>query len=243
MYDALAFDYHWPRKTLSTAHPDETAQRRNRMAVGALLQAPLEALRPTQMAVGMRSVTRKQRKVENRAGKRKKIEKLLCKRPIPAVRGPDGALFIVDHHHFGLALCLAQVKTAYVHVIDDISQLSRHAFWQRMEAEGRLYPYDEFGRRIPPSLLPTSLHALRHDPFRDLAWEVREAEGFDKAPEPYAEFHWANFFREQIPSRRSAAIPRRPFVSPSSSAGPRMPQNFPDTPTDPGREQRLNAPA
>jgi hypothetical protein len=172
--------------------------RSTRSPVGALLQAPIDLLRPTQMAVGMRSVTRKMRKVESRVGKRKKIEKLLINRPIPAVCGPDGALFIVDHHHFGMALCLAEVKSAYVQVIEDISNLSRAAFWRRMEADGRLYPYDEFGRRIQPSLLPPTLHALRHDPYRDLAWDVREADGFHKVAEPYAEFRWANFFREHI---------------------------------------------
>jgi hypothetical protein len=170
----------------------------HRTPVGTLIQASIDLLKPTQMAVGMRSVTRKMRKVERRAGKRKKIEKLLLDRPIPAVCGPDGGFFIVDHHHFGMALCLAEVKSAYVHVIDDMSSLSHASFWRRMEADGRLYPYDEFGRRIQPSLLPPSLHALRHDPYRDLAWEVREADGFHKVAEPYAEFRWANFFREHI---------------------------------------------
>ncbi len=178
------------------ARDDRGSRRSSRNAI--LVEAPLASLRPTQMAVGMRSVTRKMRKVERRVGKRRKFEKLLLDRPIPAVCGPGGDFFIVDHHHFGMALCLAEVETAYVRVIEDISGLSRAAFWRRMENDGRLYPYDEFGRRIQPSLLPPSLHALRHDPYRDLAWEVREAEGFHKVSEPYAEFRWANFFRDHI---------------------------------------------
>jgi hypothetical protein len=67
-----------------------------------------------------------------------------------------------------------------------------------MEAEGRLYPFDEEGRRVPPALLPLGLHELRHDPYRDLAWEVREAGGFVKSRIAYAEFQWANFFRQHI---------------------------------------------
>lgn len=176
----------------------QITRRSKCVASGALVRAPLELLRPTQMAVGMRSVVRKQRKLERRAGKRKRIEKILVKRPIPAVRGHGGALFIVDHHHFGLALWQAQVKSVYAQVIDDLSALSPAAFWRRMEADGWLHLYDERGQRIKPALLPTSLDALRHDPFRDLAWDVREAGGFRKADEPYAEFHWANFFREHI---------------------------------------------
>lgn len=150
------------------------------------------------MAVGMRSVTYKRRKLESRAGKRKRLEKLLSKRPIPAVRGPGGELFMIDHHHFGLALWQADIENAYARVIDDISSLSRAAFWRRMEADGRLYLFDEDGHRSALDRLPTCLWDLRDDPYRDLAWEVREAGGFRKSPVPYAEFRWANFFRDRI---------------------------------------------
>jgi hypothetical protein len=176
--------------------------RRSRphVRVGAIVEAPLDLLRPTQMAVGMRSVTRKLHKIERRADKPKRIEKVLLRRPIPAVYGPGGGLFIVDHHHFGMALSLAEIESAYVHIIADASDFSRATFWKRMEADGRLHLYDERGRRVAPSLLPESLGELRHDPFRDLAWDVREADGFYKVAEPYAEFRWANFFRGRIPA-------------------------------------------
>lgn len=150
------------------------------------------------MVVGMRSVTRKLHKLEKHASKRKRIDKVLLNRPIPAVYGPGGGLFIVDHHHFGMALCLAELERAYVRIIADASDVTRSTFWKQMEADGRLYLYDEFGERIPPSLLPRSLTQLRHDPYRDLAWDVREADGFRKVSQPYAEFHWANFFRNRI---------------------------------------------
>lgn len=195
--DAAAQSVSWPRLRFDGSFHGHTTPRK-RIDLGTLVRVPLESLRPTQMAVGMRSVSRKRRKLESRVGKHKQIEKILISRPIPAVRGPGGALFIIDHHHFGLALWQAEVESAYAHVIDDISRLSPAAFWRRMEADGRLYPYDEAGQRIEPSLLPTWLHALRHDLFRDLAWDVREAGGFQKVAVPYAEFRWANFFRERI---------------------------------------------
>ena len=174
------------------------APRRGKL--GELLLVPIETLRPTQVSVGMRAVVSKRRKFESRASKRKRMEKIISSRPIPAVRGPGGELFMIDHHHFGLALWQAEVEHAYARVIEDISDLTLSAFWRRMEFEGRLYPYDEEGRRIKPSHLPTCLHALRHDPFRDLAWVVREAGGFRKSMIPYAEFAWANFFRTRIPA-------------------------------------------
>lgn len=188
-------DVRWARGRLSPPSTRRAPRRSYRVPVGTVVQAPLASLRPTQMAVGMRSVTRK---LEKRASDRKRLEKALQKRPIPAVYGPDGGLFMVDHHHFGMALCLADLGRAYVHVIGDASELSQAAFWKRMETEGRLHPFDECGQRIPPSRLPTSLSELRHDPYRDLAWEVREAGGYEKVTQPYAEFVWANFFRKRI---------------------------------------------
>lgn len=168
---------------------------------GKLLEVPIEQLRPTQMAVGMRAVTYKRKKFERRVTNKREVEDVLSRRPIPAVRGPGGELYIIDNHHFGLALWQADVKTAFARVIDDRSAMSTAAFWRHMEAKGRLYPFDEEGARVAPSRLPTWLHALRHDPYRDLAWEVREAGGFAKVAVPYAEFRWANYFRERIAPR------------------------------------------
>jgi hypothetical protein len=158
----------------------------------------VESLRPTQVAVGMRAVTWKRRKLEARVGKGKPIDKILSGRPLPAVRGPGRELYIVDNHHFGLALWQAEVESVYARVIEDCSALAPQSFWRHMEGAGRLYPFDENGERISPSRLPTWLHALRHDPFRDLAWQVREAGGFAKVATPFAEFRWATFFRHHI---------------------------------------------
>ena len=105
---------------------------------------------------------------------------------------------MIDNHHFALALWQASQHQVNVGILDDFSHLPPALFWQQMEANGWLYPYDEQGSRIDPSRLPLWLHALRHDPFRDLAWEVREAGGFAKVGVPYAEFQWANYFRRHF---------------------------------------------
>ena len=160
------------------------------------MMVPLESLRPTQVTVGMRAVKHMRLRLENLGPKA--VRKILARRPIPAVKGPGGALFIIDHHHLGLALWHAQVESACACVIDDKSGLAPGAFWRRMELEGKLHPFDEDGRRVPVAALPVGLHELRHDPFRDLAWEVRKAGGFRKSRIPFAEFQWARFFRERI---------------------------------------------
>lgn len=158
---------------------------------------PISCLRPTQVAVGTRCVAAKIKRLEGR--KRRRIARDLAKRPIPAVFGPEGALYIVDHHHLSLALLRRNVNEAPVHVIGDYSHLSPRRFWATMERLGFVYPFDESGKRVAVAELPTTVGALKADPFRDLAWSVRKAGGFRKSSTPFSEFRWAEFFRLSIP--------------------------------------------
>lgn len=164
-----------------------------------LVSVPLDELRPTQMAVGMRAVDAKREKVERRARSSRKLRRFLEERPIPAVRGPHDDLFIIDHHHLSLALLKSDVDEAFVNVVGDLSHLPRKRFLRRMAVLGLLHAYDAHGRPVCPTKLPETLDELRSDPFRDLAWSVREAGGFKKTGKPYAEFRWADFFRTRIP--------------------------------------------
>lgn len=164
-----------------------------------LVSVPLDELRPTQMAVGMRAVAAKREKVERRVRSRRKLRRFLEDRPIPAVRGPGDDLFIIDHHHLSLALLKSDVDEAFVNVVGDLSHLPHKRFLRRMAILGLLHAYDAHGRPVCPTKLPETLDELRCDPYRDLAWSVREAGGFAKTGKPYAEFRWADFFRTRIP--------------------------------------------
>jgi hypothetical protein len=159
----------------------------------------LEILRPTQMAVGMRAVESKRRKIERRAKSRRRLRNYLEERPVPAIRGPGEGFFIIDRHHLSLALWQSDVDEAFVTLVGDLSHLPRERFLRQMASLGLLYAYDGHGRPISPTQLPVTLGALRCDPYRDLAWSVRRAGGFQKTNRPYAEFCWANFFRTRIP--------------------------------------------
>ncbi|MFT3730761.1 MAG: ParB-like protein [Hyphomicrobium sp.] len=178
-------------------------QNRNRK----LVSVPLDELRPTQVTVGMRAVAAKQEKVERRARSHRKLRRYLEDRPIPAVRGPNDDLFIIDHHHLSLALLKSDVEEAFVTVVGDFSHLGRKRFLEKMTRLGLLHTYDSHGRPVPATKLPERLDELRSDPFRDLAWSVREAGGFEKIGKPYAEFRWADFFRTRI----SRSTVRRDF--------------------------------
>lgn len=189
-----------PTKKAQAARP-RAVRTATRDAAHDPVVVPLSRLRPTQGAVGMRAVAARREKIERVATKTKKIESFLETRPIPAVAGPGGALFIIDRHHLTLALMQSRVSGALVEVIDDLSGHSVPRFWRAMIETGRAYPFDENGRPIALHRMPQSVAALRHDPFRDLAWSARELGAFTKDLTPFAEFQWAEFFRAHISER------------------------------------------
>lgn len=165
---------------------------------GLQILVPLETLRPTQVAVGPRAVADKRRRLGSHVRKPKKLARYLAQRPIPAVYGPRSEIYIVDHHHLSMALMHSGVLAAYVEILDDFSALTPAKFWSAMEARGLIYPFDEQGRRVAVSRLPRGVRQLRDDPYRDLAWSVREAGGFSKTRAPFSEFRWAEFFRQRL---------------------------------------------
>ena len=173
----------------------DTRRRRS----DAPILVPLDLLRPTQGAVGMRAVAAKREKVARRAECRTQIQRYLEKRPIPAVRGPDDGYYIIDHNHLSVALLQNEVTEAFIQVIGDRSGLTRSDFWRLMAKRGCVHPFDHHGQRIAPSALPGAIRQLKRDAHRDLAWSVREAGGFMKSDLPYSEFRWAQFFRSRIP--------------------------------------------
>ena len=161
---------------------------------------PLAEIRPTQMAVGLRVVEFKRKKVQRFAENKRKLRRFLEKRPTPAVLGPDEDFYIIDHHHLSLALWQSEIEEVFVRVVCDLSDMPKLAFWQAMAAFGWLHAYDIRGRRVGPTRLPSTIDRLQSDRYRDLAWSVRKAGGFNKTHVPYSEFAWANYFRKRIPA-------------------------------------------
>lgn len=159
---------------------------------------PLEDLRPTQLAVGMRAIDAKRDKLRSVLASPKRTKAYLQRRPLPVVLGPGGHCYLIDKHHLSLALIHSGVEKARVDIIDDLSHMEPTAFWRTMEAEGRAYLFNEEGERVRATRLPRALSSLRADPYRDLAWAAREAGLFKKVSVPFSEFRWAAFFRARI---------------------------------------------
>lgn len=180
-------------------------------------QAALADLRPTQMTVGAAEVALKRGQWAQLSSKAR--GKLLQSHWFPAVRGPGGYSYIVDHHHLGQALVQEEVKKVWVMQLADFSAAQDAGmFWRLMEFHHWAHPYDEKGRRHDFAAIPTRLSQLKDDPYRSLAGEVRKAGGYAKDSAPFTEFLWADFFRphfdrKALRSTGSQGLPQAAVVS------------------------------
>ncbi len=177
-----------------------------------LIKVDLEKLRPTQLACGWQEVEAKEWEILSL--KRDKIESFLKKKPIPVVAGPNGKMYLVDRHHMGLALLRISDRweweekdtvnpydKCYVKIVSDYSKekMTKEEFFEKLEADGMLHPFNENGERVDIHFIPRTLADLKDDPYRALAGFARKSGAYKKSQTPYSEFKWADYFRVQIP--------------------------------------------
>jgi hypothetical protein len=165
-----------------------------------LVTVQLEDLRPTQVTVGYREVNAK--RAHWTALDKKRRLSAIDSHWFPAVLGPKGRYFVVDHHHLGLAWLKEGVESARVTVIKDLSWLEPTLFWRIMEHNQWVHPFDASGERCDYADLPKQLSDLTDDPYRSLAGELRVKGGFAKDATPFSEFLWADYLRLKIPASR-----------------------------------------
>ncbi len=173
----------------------------------SLVCVRLARLRPTQLTVGYLEVTVKAREWARLPRKHLKAE--LESHVFPAVIGPKGEHYIIDHHHLGIALIEQGVREGYVAVLDDLSYLEPLVFWRTMEFRSWTHPYDRRGRRCDYRDMPRRLKDLQDDPYRSLAGLVRRAGGYAKDEAPFVEFLWADYFRPRVAARLIRRAPAR----------------------------------
>jgi hypothetical protein len=155
-----------------------------------------DSLRPTQITVGMIEVRDKQKQLAALKGAEQ--SEFLRQHVMPAVAGPQGQLYITDHHHLGRAALAAGIGTVFCEVEADFSSHDPAAFWKEMEDSSWVHPLDEHGVRHLYTRLPAHLAELIDDVYRSLAAYVRNAGGYDKTGKAFAEFIWADFFRRNV---------------------------------------------
>jgi hypothetical protein len=161
------------------------------------MSVSIEQLRPMQATVGMLEVdAKKQRllKMDEKA-----LKAFLKAAPIPTVIGKRDRHYVIDHHHLARALWDGGITKAFAAVVDDLSGLSESKFWDTVIARQWVHPYDERGILRAISAIPDEVSDLADDPYRSLAAFVRDAGGYLKTPEPFAEFQWAEFYRTRVP--------------------------------------------
>ncbi len=161
-----------------------------------LQECRLDKLHPTQLTVGMKEVKEKKRHLAKlEAGERRQF---MQDHPMPAVVGPEGKLFITDHHHLGRGALEAGVEVGWFQVEADLSKFPTDSFWGEMDAHAWVHPLDEHGVRRHYDKIPHHLDGLVDDVYRSLAGYVRANGGYKKTPSPFAEFEWADFFRRLV---------------------------------------------
>jgi hypothetical protein len=168
---------------------------------------PIVTLRPTQMTVGMREVEEKRKRLREywqEHKSKKKQGEFLGRHMIPVVLGPDKRHYVIDHHHLARALHEEGVEDILVTVVADLTMVDRDAFWGVLDNHRWVFPYDAKGERCHFKDIPKTVAALKDDPFRSLAGELRRVGGFAKDTTPFSEFLWADFLRRKM-SRKSVA--------------------------------------
>jgi len=156
-------------------------------------------LRPTQLTLGLDEVTQRAAKIAKMAPKER--EAYVERKAIPHVVGPNGRIYIVDHHHLARALWSLDIREAALgEKMKDWSDLDEKRFWPKMEDAGYCWPIDADGNRRPFAAIPHHISELTDNPWRTLARQVRGT-AFDDLDTPFQEFIWGDYFRSFM-SRR-----------------------------------------
>lgn len=162
-------------------------------------------LRPTQVTVGYREVAAKRRQWDLLSKADRK--RFLDGHVVPTVLGPKARHYIVDHHHLARALADDGRDSVLVGQLADLSALEKPEFWTVMDHRHWVYPFDANGMRQSFTAIPKTVSGLADDIWRSLAGAVRDAGGYAKENEPFAEFLWADFLRRRL----DPALPARDF--------------------------------
>jgi hypothetical protein len=166
----------------------------------SLCYTTFDQIHPTQFVLGKLSIISKTSKIEKMDAKGK-IEQYLKKKSAPAIIGPDGLYYIIDRHHTSYSILNSKIqnryKKLYLKVIQNWSNLSYSEFAKKMVAYKYVWLRDENHIVRKFSELPKHINNLEDDPYRSLAWLVRENGGFEKKDFSFQEFYWAMFFKTQ----------------------------------------------
>lgn len=182
-----------------------------------LAMIEIHSLRPTQAVAGFDEVDRKARKISG-LNKYERREYFI-QNTVPIVIGPDSQFYMIDHHHFVLAAYQEGYDEVNFKIVADYSHLpDMDQFWKIMKLRKWVYLKNN-GISISVEEIPRHIKRLRNDHYRSLAGQIRQGGGYDKTPVPFAEFYWADFFRERIPLKMLKNDRKKAFALAMDLAG------------------------
>lgn len=180
--------------------------------VGDLCTTSAALIHPTQLILGYQEVRMKADRFS--AMKSGDFHDYLESNPVPAVLGPKGVFYALDHHHLTAAVMTSTLSTKDQVVVVQVKDTSLAGiaetsdFWKSMVQNKWVWLYDEKGNYpVNPVLLPPLMTSLANDPYRSLAYNVRKAGGYKKVLVDYQDFLWVNFFRQHKLFPTSATSP------------------------------------
>jgi len=191
-------------------------------APGAKCTCDLRTLRPLQGAVGMEEVRKKANDIKDAIKISETDTRLdLAYDPIKIVRGPNGLLYVTDHHHGARAWLEAHTMGTCQIQSDPIST-DPTQFWVDLNKLNLVRLADKDGKSITTTQLQAfTLATLPDDPYRTLAWRVRKGDGFCRAlmagNKEFAEFRWADWLRKR-PEFTPAPGPNGKWTDPKRDA-------------------------
>lgn len=140
----------------------------------------------------------------------KELKRIIEKKPVPYVLGPNGQRHIIDRHHtlYTFHSVLPQLIANGIPVnklkfefrqVADLSHLSENKFLKTMHDRGWLYPFNKQGVKDLYNI-PSHVSLLEFDFYRGLAWIVRKSGAIEKNDQsvPFLEFYWAKAFRDEF---------------------------------------------
>jgi hypothetical protein len=157
-------------------------------------------IQPTQALLGMQEVSCKTAHYASMSSS--DLQQYWGKHIVPAVAGSGGGIFVTDHHHSIRALQLAkradpQDRLVVMNVSATIPASTLDEFWSGMLQANLLWLQDDrFHIPMNPNLLPASLSRMVNDPYRSLAWAVRNNGGYGAVDDPFQDFLYAELMRQ-----------------------------------------------
>jgi hypothetical protein len=169
------------------------------MEKGENCKVKITELRPSQGAVGMRDVLKRESLAKEALTDEKMLKQYLKSNRVDIVIGPEGEFYLIDGHHHALAMNRADVPYAYAKIRKNFYGWDPEDFWDEMEERGWVRLKDEKGKRISRKKLPRRLKNLKVDPYRSLARAVQKSGAVFDHDVTMAEFEWADYYRRHIP--------------------------------------------